>query len=331
MFYYLLTQKIVYGLVYISQQLQLSFYRKTAMQAVLERFSESIPKTTFCTDDFCLGSYKKYKDEALKRKYIQPQIRSRLMSWLIFDIDRAGAAIAHEDADLPIPTIITVNPVNAHAHILYQLAAPVAMTAKSSTSAILYVESIERAYKAKLGADLGYAGLLTKNPLHESWRVSVNDIVYDLSELAEYVDLCKYREAKKVASTETGGRNDSLFNAVRKSIYKIASNYKTEESLFNETLAQCYEFNITFTTKLQEAELRSTAKSIAKYAFKNRHYLIISKEAINTIEIAAISIAHDLKLDLSILQVCKLQQKETAKRSGLSVDTIQRYMSNCAA
>lgn len=300
------------------------------MQAVLQRFADSIPKTVYCADDLSRGSYKQYKEKALKHKYIQPQLRSKLLGWLIFDLDYAGAVFSYKNVDLPTPTLTIETKKSGHAHLLYQLATPVAMTAKSSSSAIKYVEAIERAYRHKLRADTAYAGLLTKNPLNDAWRVSANDVRYDLSELAEYVDLTKYR-ALRTESTESGGRNDTLFNTVRKSVYRIASKYRTEDSLFNETLAQCYEVNMNFANKLSEAELRSTAKSIAKYAFKNQYNLIISKEAINAIEIAAISIAHDLKLELSILDVCKLQQRELAKRACLSVDTVQRYMSNCAA
>lgn len=294
------------------------------MQAVLKRFAESIPQKPYCTNNFANGTRIMNRQAALRRKYIQPQIRNRLIGWLIFDIDRAGAALAHEAANLPSPTITVVNPKNSHAHLLYQLSAPVATTDKARISVVHYLEAIEGAYKDKLNSDQAYSGLLTKNPLHSDWRTSCNDSTYELSTLAEYVDLNKYRASK--SANQNAGRNSTVFDSVRKSVYKIAKKFSTHEALYSEVLAQCFNANHTFSNKLSESEIRAISKSIAKYCWKHRFELLISREAIAAIEAAAMFICREM----IPADVCRYAQQEVVKKSGYSADTVQRYLSNCA-
>ncbi|MDU0940166.1 MAG: replication initiation protein, partial [Clostridiales bacterium] len=37
--------------------------------------------------------------------------------WLVFDVDREGAAIDWSDRNAPAPNITVKNPVNGHAHL----------------------------------------------------------------------------------------------------------------------------------------------------------------------------------------------------------------------
>ncbi|MGB2833116.1 MAG: replication initiation protein [Methylotenera sp.] len=294
------------------------------MQAVLKRFAESIPHKPYCSDDLGYGTRIMPREAALKRRFIQPQIRGRQIGYLVFDIDRPGAALAHEAANLPAPTLTIVNPANSYAHLLYELAEPVSTTERARVSPIRYLASIEGALKAELRSDYSYSGLLTKNPLHTDWRTSCNDVSYELSTLADYVDLNKYRSTKP--AQQSAGRNVTVFNAVRKSIYKIAKNFNTFEALQNEVLAQCYSINSGFADKLSDSEIKAISKSLSKYCWKNRYSLLISREAIQAIEVAATTICKEL----SAVEVCKFSQKEVVKRSGYSADTIQRYIANCA-
>lgn len=294
------------------------------MQSVLQRFADSIPAKPYCTNKFSDGTRILPREAALRRKYVQPQIRARQIGWLIFDIDRQGAAIAYEQENLPVPTLTVINPSNAHAHLLYQLAAPVSTTDKSSKRAIAYLESIERAYKHELGSDPAYSGLLTKNPLHESWLVSANDVQYELSMLAEYVDLTKCNHAQELASA--GGRNSTVFETVRKIAYKIARTYETFDEFSREILAQCFELNHAFAERLPDREIQTIAKSITEWVWRRKNDLLISADAVNAIKTAAESIC----AEMTAREVCKFAQKEVAKRSGYSADTVQRFLQHCA-
>ena len=63
--------------------------------------------------------------------------------------------------------------------------------------------AIQHAYNAALRADLGYVGLVTKNPLHDHWHVlRLHDDVYSLGELADFVDLTDVRWTRKRAQNE---------------------------------------------------------------------------------------------------------------------------------
>ncbi|WP_420093398.1 replication initiation protein, partial [Comamonas testosteroni] len=70
---------------------------------------------------------------------------------------------------------------------------------------------LEEAFRAKLEADSGYAGLMTKNPAHPLWRVLRGPrLAYELGELAEWVDLPKHLPKRK--PEEIGlGRNVTVF------------------------------------------------------------------------------------------------------------------------
>ena len=290
------------------------------MQAVLNRFAESIPSKPYCTNAFSDGTRILPRVDALKHKYIQAQIRKRQIGWLIFDIDRATASLAAESANLPPPTLTIVNPWNAHAHLVYQLAAPVTTTDKGRAGAIRYLESVERAYKHELRSDYAYSGLLTKNPLHSAWRASANDVRYELSELAEYVDLKKYKEHR--TRQFAVGRNFETFETVRKKAYRIVRKYDSYSDFSREVLDLCYEVNKSFKNGLAEREIGTIAESICTWVWRRRDDLLISKNAIHAIEYAAASICSQLP----VLQVCKFAQSEVARVSGLSTDTVQRFM-----
>src|SRR5690606_40230370 len=65
------------------------------------------------------------------------------------------------------------NPKNGHAHIGYELKAPVSTTTASKQKIIDYLAVIEAGMARKMGADSGYSGLLTKNPCHTYWRTTI--------------------------------------------------------------------------------------------------------------------------------------------------------------
>lgn len=196
------------------------------------------------------------------------------MFWLCLDVDRPGAALAWEDANLPSPNFATINPVNSHAHLVWGLSAPVLTTEAAREAPLRYLNSIRNAYTALTGADQGYTGLITKNPLHGHWRTLYgHGHLYDLAELAEYVpDLNKYTDRTSLPEQVGIGRNVGLFEQVRKWSYREIRLFRgAGRSHFDvwhsHVLAQVEKRNNDFTEPLGYSEVKAIAKSIAKWVW----------------------------------------------------------------
>ena len=187
----------------------------------LSFFADRLPRRPYCTEDLQYGVRIRPLKAALKLPYLQinpPHLRM----WMLFDVDREGAALAWEDANLPAPAWAAVNRENGHAHLAYGLSAPVLVAENARRQPIRFLQGIEGAYREALQADLGYSGLITKNPKHPLWRVLYGpQKLWELGELAEYGNVEKYipRHAKK--PEEIGlGRNCITFEFLRQWAYR---------------------------------------------------------------------------------------------------------------
>lgn len=213
------------------------------------------------------GLYIRPTKTAVQHRHIQPNAPLEV-SWLVFDLDYAGAALAWEVADLPPPTVIAVNPENAHAHLFYGLTIPICMSDAARDAPIRYGAAVQASYLAKLKADPGYAGLIAKNPLHPGWKVLWVNKLYDLGELAEYVTLSKrlHRPAEQGL-----GRNCMLFDELRAWAYSWVRTYKkngaSSEEWGNTVLAQAERLN-TFDILLDFSEVKAIAKSVGKWTWR---------------------------------------------------------------
>lgn len=174
-----------------------------------------LPRRAYCTDNPKHGLIIRGREVASTKSHLQLN-PSALRHWLLFDIDAPVAALAWERANLPPPNWIAVNPDNSHAHCGYLLEVPVVTSPAGHDKPLRYAAAIENAYRLKLQADPGYAGLICKNPLHERWRNwFLHDHAYSLDELTEWVSL-----AKPARATEENvglGRNITLFCVFRRS------------------------------------------------------------------------------------------------------------------
>jgi len=188
--------------------------------------ADRLPRRPYCADDLSDGLCIRSLAQALTKPYIQIN-RPYLRIWSIFDVDRPGAAIAWEDAMLPPPAWAAVNRDNGHAHLVYGLSAPVLVDSPDMRQAPLrYLCAVEAAFRAKLDADSGYSGLITKNPAHPLWRLLRGpQRGYELGELAEWVDLPRHIPRRK--PEEVGlGRNVTLFDWLRHYAYRQIRHYK---------------------------------------------------------------------------------------------------------
>ena len=244
-------------------------------QSQLDLFSDLArwPKKPYCAQNLEAGVRIRSLAQALRRPYIQAN-PPHLRVWSIFDIDRPGGGIAWEAENLPPPSWATINKENAHAHLVYGLTVPVLVeSAEARQAPIRYLVAVEAAFRARLRADSGYSGLITKNPAHPVWRTLRGPTAhYELGYLSEWVDLPKFLPKQGVKIEEVGlGRNCILFDFLRKWAYAAVREFRGQRN-FVLWQARVYDRaldrNADFKNPLDAREAWHIAKSVTKWVWK---------------------------------------------------------------
>ncbi len=228
--------------------------------------TDLFPRKPYCTNDLASGLVIRPRPIALGKKYIQ--INDLMLKAIILDLDYQDAGSAWIEAGIARPSWVCMNRKNGHAHIAWLLKSPIPKTPSARQSPIRYFSAIEYNLGRVLNADTSYAGLVTKNPLHQSWRtIWHGNLVYALDDLAAGLDL----EAKPrlVAGT---GRNVTTFDTVRFWAYKAVRSYWKPEGFKDWSKAvesQVRGINSTFSVPLPESEIRALTRSIAKWVWNH--------------------------------------------------------------
>ena len=240
-------------------------------------FIERLPRRPYCTDDKSSGLLIRPQATALGYLHIQYNPPPHVSS-LVFDLDKPDSYHAWKDAGLPAPHWVSVNRTNGHAHIGYMLAAPVARTSAARQKPLRYLAAIEHVLAKRLGADMGYSGLITKNPTHSDWLTVWHQIEpYSLDYLAEFcpdADLAAYsrRSRKEVGGL---GRNVTVFDNVREWAYSSVRAYwrpNGYEAWADAVRSACESANAFGREQggpLPVSEIKATAKSIARWVWRN--------------------------------------------------------------
>lgn len=243
------------------------------MQQLELLLSERTPTRPYCSADLGAGLIIRGRKWALKFPYIQAN-PPHLRFWMVHDVDKPGAALAWEDAGLPAPAWASTNPETTHAHLAWGLTAPVLTGDGGRDAPLRYLVAVESAYRVALDADPGYSGLITKNPLHPCWRTLYGPPhLYDLAELAEYVDLPKHAP-KRGKIEEIGlGRNCSLFDKLRAWAYVEVRQYREPERRNfviwqSNAYGRALELNGDFVRPLDPRECWHVAVSVAKWTWR---------------------------------------------------------------
>ena len=239
----------------------------------LELFVSKLPPKPYYTNDYHFGKKIAPIAIAIKATYIQPN-SSTHQYYLIFDVDRATAAVDWSDRGLPAPHLVIRNPRNGHCHIIYILDVSVKIDFKGNLAPIKYLADVEHGLGLRLGADLAFNGYMSKNPFHSDWITTAYATEpYTLDYLCEFVnkELVKAHkirmiEAQKSASYSLG-RNCELFDTLRFWAYENFQNY-TDSGFFDALLEQAESFN-TFVLPLGTNEVRGIVKSIHRYVSGN--------------------------------------------------------------
>lgn len=234
------------------------------------------PSRPYCTDDLGRGLAIRSLRQALERQYIQAN-PPHLRCWSIFDCDYAGAAGAWLDV-LPIPTWISRNRVNDHAHLVWGLSAPVLVDAEGlHEGPVRYLAAVEGGIRAAVRGDPGYSGLITKNPRHPVWDTRTSGALYELSKLADHVDLRRHLPKRGTKAGEIGlGRNCMLFDGLRVWAYSAIRLYRGEgrcaPGAFLAWQNECYQHALThnadFRRPLDPRETNHIARSVAKWVWQ---------------------------------------------------------------
>ena len=188
-------------------------------------FLSRMPYLAYCSNDLQYGLKRIPREYAIMMQHIQPNPDT--MQWcIIIDLDYDGAAFAPQDAGLPPPAYTIINREgNRHAHVIYPLRSPICTSSNAHAKPMLYISAIEDAYTLKLGGDLNYTGLISKNPYHDCYDVwEDGNAVYNLDELAEAVDLPKpKKQTQKIENAES--RNCNVFDSLRFWAYRAVRDY----------------------------------------------------------------------------------------------------------
>ena len=234
----------------------------------LNEFKKRLPKKPYYTNELSSGLQIADVARAIEARYIQPN-PPHWRYYFIFDVDRSGAAIDWYDRNAPAPTFSITNPTNGHAHLAYGVATSIITAPHGNDAPLRYAAAIEATLRAKLDADIGYSGLICKNPLHGSWRVTVwEPELYTLDWLADHLDLSQYGDRRKNLPPYGLGRNHTLFTRTRRWSYKaIRQGWPEYDRWFLAVLERAKAYN-DFEHSLHFTEVKATAKSIARWTHR---------------------------------------------------------------
>ena len=233
----------------------------------LELFNPNrLPQAPYCT---------RGKGEAVVIRRLQSALRNPLIQinlpvltwWLVFDIDHPQAAVAWQDAGLPPPNWVAVNPSNGHAHMVYGLSIPVKTADPEHIKALRYFAAVYDAMAVALKADLNYSGLLTKT------QHTKNGAQRGLQRSIRAFRACGIRRphpsTKRAESDSRGfGRNCTVFDKLRLWAYVAVRQYRASSIVaWREAVyAQAQSCN-EFESPLSVNEVRAIGKSVAKWVW----------------------------------------------------------------
>jgi len=299
----------------------------------LQLFEERLPEKPYCTDNLECGLVIRSKIQAIEKRYIQPN-GPALKYWLVIDVDRPGAGYDWELREAPTPNIVAENAENMYAHLFYGLAVPVCTSIYGHIKPLRYAASVEHALVGKLGGDYGYAGLVAKNPLCKHWNVrTYEQYLYDLNWLSDNLDLEPYRDRRRRLPDYGLGRNCTLFERLRLWSYRayLKVEWPTADSWHAAVLEKAAQYN-DFKYPLPLSEIRSTAKSVARWTWKNfsvEDFSRIQRERNLRSQLVRQRKAEEKRqLLLALYEMdTEASLRSLSRISGLPWQTVQRLMS----
>lgn len=248
------------------------------LELTLDCFVNSIPNKPYASDDLAYGVKIHSKETALLKAYLQPNHPYYLHN-IVFDLDYEASLveILYSKTGIPLPNLIVENKENGRSHAIYQLKTPVYKTDASRQKPIVLLNAIQCTLQHVLDSDIGYSGLICKNPLSERWRTNtLRKTPYTLNELSNKLEI-NWEEVSKPIKLDDAvglGRNCYLFHTARHWAYVAIRKYRgaTYNVWLQSVLDHILKLNESITEPLGYNEVRGIAKSIARWVWKRDPY-----------------------------------------------------------
>lgn len=240
----------------------------------LNRVLAEAPYLPRCSDDKTATRVRP-REYAIRYPYMQLN-RTGFVSWLIFDLDH-NDSWRWERVGLPPPNMIVRNRKSGHSHLYYAIN-PVCTTERARSAPITYMKAVYAAFSAKLAADPDFhSGPVAKTPGHPWWLTEeLHGQVYDLGELAEYVELprrCPWAKAPDIEHI-SHSRHCTLFELLRRYAYSIVGSMR-ETGTFDIFMRVLETFahdknrfsERGFSSDLPFSSIRATVRSVARWTW----------------------------------------------------------------
>jgi hypothetical protein len=241
-------------------------------------FIGNLPTKPYCTNDLATGLKIRPKNSAISFKYIQPN-SPFYQHYFVLDLDYESALseILYSLDGIPMPNFVAETPNSGRLHAFFELKTPIYTTDASRQKPIMLANAVYLRLQQLFNADVGYSGLISKNPIHEQWRTySLRKKPYTLNELSSKLDI-DWHEAKKTPKQHEAiglGRNCYIFHTARHWAYVEIRKYrgKTYNVWLQAVIDHCLKLNEGITEPMQYNEIKGIAKSISRYCWKKDAY-----------------------------------------------------------
>ena len=165
-----------------------------------------------------------------------------------------SAASCMGGGDLPTPNVRVTRKASGHAQLFYILDRPVHRGEHARVKPLIYLARVAEFFRATLGADAGYTGVLSSNPAHDDYTASYPRVEpYTLLDLASVIPR-GWRVPRPATTAE--GRNVELFRALCRRGLR-----DTDRQLE----AYAHTCNGQLTPALDAGELRGIIRSVYRY------------------------------------------------------------------
>ena len=303
-----------------------------------ESFIDSLPNKPYATDDFSYGVKIHSKKNAVTKRYLSLN-HKYVTQWLTFDIDRAGAVadLYYDCMGTPEPNLVVENTENGHAHFLFKLETPVYLGENANPKPISYLNAVYGELRDILGADKAYTGLMSKNPLHESWRTQELHVEpYSLASLSQHLELdSKVVKQSRVSADEAyhEGRNHRIFTELKEWAYVAVREYRgsTYQQWLQSCIDYCMQINSVLVYPLGYGEVKQIAKSVSKFCWKQDAYcfsMFMERQAFKAkAGGSARSASYEpLREQAALLFADGMKKKDIALELGVSDRTIRNWL-----
>ena len=168
-------------------------------------------------------------------------------------VERAAASCMG-GGDLPTPNVCAWRASSGHVQVFYLLDRPVHRGEHARAKPMTYLARVAEFYRATLGADTGYTGVLSSNPVHEDYQTSYPRMEpYGLGDLARAIP--RGWQLPRPATT-TEGRNVELFRALCKLALRCSD---------DGLLTWARSLNRAFAVSLADGEVHGIWRSVCRY------------------------------------------------------------------